>query len=175
MKSVIKVSVLVLTVMLLSAVFLSAQEHNHMHMNKKNNDSNQMMDAKKIDKNNDGVIYECPMKCEPASDKPGECSKCGMTLKKISVDKANKEMMKAHSNMMKKDKKADCGDDNNAATCCGDKKIKTNGTNSNAIGAAEIDKNKDGYVYECPMKCEPASDKPGECSKCGMNLKKVKV
>ncbi len=26
--------------------------------------------------------------------------------------------------------------------------------------------------YECPMKCEPASDKPGECSKCGMKLKK---
>ncbi|MDA3862095.1 MAG: heavy metal-binding domain-containing protein [Melioribacteraceae bacterium] len=28
------------------------------------------------------VSYECPMKCEPASDKPGECSKCGMELKK---------------------------------------------------------------------------------------------
>ncbi len=28
------------------------------------------------------VSYECPMKCEPASNKPGECSKCGMELKK---------------------------------------------------------------------------------------------
>ncbi|MCK5457444.1 MAG: hypothetical protein KAI45_09990 [Melioribacteraceae bacterium] len=28
------------------------------------------------------VSFECPMKCEPASDKPGECSKCGMELKK---------------------------------------------------------------------------------------------
>lgn len=145
-----------------------------MQMSSKKSDSNQMMDVNKIDENNDGVIYECPMKCEAPSDKPGECSKCGMNLKEISVDKANKEMMKAHSNMMKKDKKADCGE-NNEAPCCGDKKIKSNDSNNNVMGATEIDKNKDGYVYECPMKCEPASDKPGECSKCGMNLKKVSV
>lgn len=29
------------------------------------------------------VKYECPMKCEPASDKPGKCSKCKMELKKV--------------------------------------------------------------------------------------------
>ncbi len=28
------------------------------------------------------VSYECPMKCEPASSKAGDCSKCGMELKK---------------------------------------------------------------------------------------------
>ena len=28
------------------------------------------------------VSYECPMKCEPASANPGDCSKCGMELKK---------------------------------------------------------------------------------------------
>lgn len=28
--------------------------------------------------------------------------------------------------------------------------------------------------YECPMKCEPASDKPGKCSKCKMDLVEVK-
>ncbi len=31
---------------------------------------------------------------------------------------------------------------------------------------------KDGVSYECPMKCEPASSEAGECSKCGMDLKK---
>jgi hypothetical protein len=30
-------------------------------------------------------------------------------------------------------------------------------------------------VYECPMKCEPASDKPGKCGKCGMDLKAKKA
>ena len=37
-----------------------------------------------LDINNDGLIYECPMKCE-SSDHAGECSKCGMELKKVSV------------------------------------------------------------------------------------------
>jgi hypothetical protein len=27
------------------------------------------------------VMYECPMKCEPASAKAGKCGKCGMDLK----------------------------------------------------------------------------------------------
>ena len=39
---------------------------------------------------------------------------------------------------------------------------------------AALDKNKDGYIYECPMKCE-ATDAAGECSKCGMKLKKTSV
>lgn len=102
MRSIIKVSALLFAVMILSAVLLSAQEHKNMHKG----NSNSMMDASKMDKNNDGVIYECPMKCEAPSDEPGECSKCGMTLKEISVDKANNDMMKAHSKMMKKDKKS---------------------------------------------------------------------
>ena len=38
-------------------------------------------------------------------------------------------------------------------------------------GCAAV-KAKEGISYECPMKCEPASAKPGECSKCGMELKK---
>lgn len=40
---------------------------------------------------------------------------------------------------------------------------------------AALDLNKDGLIYECPMKCEAASDEPGNCSKCGMKLKKVSV
>lgn len=29
-------------------------------------------------------------------------------------------------------------------------------------------------MYECPMKCEPASAKAGKCAKCGMDLVEVK-
>ena len=39
---------------------------------------------------------------------------------------------------------------------------------------AALDVNNDGYIYECSMKCD-ASDNAGECSKCGMDLKKVSV
>lgn len=119
MKNVIKTTALVITIMLFSSVLLLAQEHSHAQ---KNDDSNQMMDAKKIDKNNDGIIYECPMKCEAPTDKPGSCSKCGMTLKEISVAETNSKMMKhdkmeGHKKMMKKDTKANCG-----SSCCGEKK-----------------------------------------------------
>jgi len=33
---------------------------------------------------------------------------------------------------------------------------------------------KEAAKYECPMKCEAPSDKPGKCGKCGMELKKQK-
>jgi hypothetical protein len=29
-------------------------------------------------------------------------------------------------------------------------------------------------LYECPMKCEPATTKAGKCGKCGMDLVAVK-
>lgn len=41
----------------------------------------------------------------------------------------------------------------------------TNTTPTNSTAAAK---------YECPMKCEPASDKAGKCGKCGMDLVEVK-
>ena len=87
MKNIIKITTLAIALTFLSAMVLSAQEHN-MHKSEK---THEMMDAKKIDKNNDGFIYECPMKCE-ASDKPGECSKCGMKLEKVSVNDTTKTM-----------------------------------------------------------------------------------
>jgi hypothetical protein len=31
------------------------------------------------------------------------------------------------------------------------------------------------YIYQCPMHPEEVSDKPGTCSKCGMDLEKVIV
>ena len=33
------------------------------------------------------AMYECPMKCVPASDKPGTCPECHMDLKKVEKKK----------------------------------------------------------------------------------------
>jgi Cu+-exporting ATPase len=33
----------------------------------------------------DKVIYECPMHPEEVSDKPAQCSKCGMDLEKVTI------------------------------------------------------------------------------------------
>ena len=145
MKDLIKIATVVISLILLSTTIISAQEHNHM--NKTDKEAKHMMDTKKIDKNGDGIVYECPMKCEEASDKPGECSKCGMKLVKIDMKNHSSKNMEEHMNH----------------------KMENNSKYKN------IDKNNDGIVYECPMKCEEASDKPGECSKCGMALKEVKT
>lgn len=145
MKNLIRTTAITLTVIFLSATILSAQEHNNKHGDKNDSHKHQMVDAKKIDKNNDGIIYECPMKCEEASDKAGECSKCGMNLKEISIKNYSSNKHDMHMNHKTE-----------------------NHSNYNSS-----DKNGDGFVYECPMKCEDASDEAGECSKCGMSLKKV--
>jgi len=186
MKNLIKIALIAMSLTLFSAMVVSAQEHDHM--NKSDKDSKHMVDTKSIDKNGDGFVFECPMKCEVATDKPGECSKCGMDLKQVKVsDHASIEMK--------------C--DSTKKGCCGDKEVKTskkmdhskmmekhgdkmnnmkmNHENmdkskmENHSSYKSIDKNNDGIVYECPMKCEPASDKHGDCSKCGMKLKEIKT
>lgn len=43
------------------------------------------------------------------------------------------------------------------------------------INLKEIDKNKDGKIYQCPMDFNVLSDKPGIDPKCGMKLKKVTI
>lgn len=52
-----------------------------------------------------------------------------------------------------------CGDD-----CC--KKPAATTTEQQAAPST----NGTTTMYECPMKCEPASDKAGKCGKCKMDL-----
>jgi hypothetical protein len=44
-------------------------------------------------------------------------------------------------------------------------------TNTEKTSASE---KSESTMYECPMKCEPASANAGKCSKCGMDLVAVK-
>jgi len=43
------------------------------------------------------------------------------------------------------------------------------------VDLSKMDKNMDGYVYQCTMCKDQISDEAGKCSKCGMDLKKVSV
>lgn len=43
------------------------------------------------------------------------------------------------------------------------------------IDVSNIDKNKDNFVFECPMDWNVISDKAGNCPTCGMKLKKYSV
>ena len=58
------------------------------------NSSNQKSEAKEETKQDstmiapqagDKIIYQCPMHLEEISDKPSQCSKCGMDLEKAIV------------------------------------------------------------------------------------------
>ncbi len=102
---------------------------------------------------------ECKTKKHVCTD---ECKTAGCDAVKAKECKDKKEKKC-------KTKKHVCTDECKTAGCdavkakeCKDKKDKE----------CKKDKGTDGVKYECPMKCEPASDKPGECSKCGMELKK---
>jgi len=58
-------------------------------MSEKNN-----IDLGMVDKNKDGKVYQCPMCADQIADDPGECSKCGMDLKEISLEKAKENLIK---------------------------------------------------------------------------------
>ncbi len=46
-------------------------------------------------------------------------------------------------------------------------------TKNTSIDLKSIDKNKNGFLYECIMDYDVLSDKPGKDPKCGMKLEKV--
>ena len=175
MKSIIKVVALTLTVSFLSVLTLSAQDHSHMNKGDKKSEKNQMMDAKKLDKNNDGFLYECPMNCQAPSDEPGTCAKCGMELKKVAVGDVNTRMMD-HSKMMNHGKMMDHDKMGNMKGMKMDhSNTETHVVHKGAIDVSKIDKNKDGQVFQDMMDWNVISDKAGECPICGMTLKEVTV
>ncbi|MBI4947205.1 MAG: hypothetical protein HY840_12495 [Bacteroidetes bacterium] len=95
--------------------------------------------------------YVCSMHPEVQSDKPGNCPKFGMAL----VKKSETSGMKMKCGMM-----AGMSDMN---------KMENNTLSEN--NATE----KDTVIYSCSMHPEVQSNKPGNCSKCGMTLEKKTV
>ncbi len=167
MKRLIKISATLLVLFFVTGN-ISAQEHKTIHKAQK---SMMKMDVKKMDKNNDGSVYQCPMCPGQISDKPGDCLKCGITMKKVSVQDAEKAMRDA----MKKNGEMHMHKDQTHMKK-GDMEMHKHGMKAGKnLDLNKYDKNGDGYVYECPMQCGEPSDKHGECHKCGMMLEKVKV
>ena len=50
------------------------------------------IDVKKIDENHDGLVYQDMMDWNVVADQEGKCPKCGMILKEVTVDKAEKNL-----------------------------------------------------------------------------------
>ena len=170
MKKSIKISTIIMTLLFLFSAATFAQEHNNMNdMSKKGKKT--QINAKQIDKNKDGKVYQCSMCADQLSDKPGDCAKCGMHLTEVSVEKANANLAKSGMMMngMNKEKHNMHGMMKNMDHRHGMK------SGEKAANLSQYDKNHDGYVYKCDHNCGTPSDAPGKCEKCGADLHKVKV
>ena len=92
--------VVAIAISLFSIGSLMAQDHDHSKMDHKK----MKMDAKKE--------YTCSMHPEVKSDKPGDCSKCGMKLIEKKADTKKSKMTKTYTCSMhpdvKSDKPGDC-------------------------------------------------------------------
>ena len=168
MKNIIKIISLSILFLVFNVGTISAQENQQETKSKKScggeccsvksdSDSVNHSAMKKLmsaDRNNDGKVFECPMKCEAPEDQAGECSKCGMKLKEVSISHHKENMKDKAHKMMHHSKKE---------------------LNHTGTDLSSLDKNKDGKLYQCPMKCETPQDQPGDCSKCGMPLKETSL
>ena len=83
-------------------------DHSKHEMKSKENEVNyeEKIDLGKMDMNNDGKVYQCPMCSDQLSDEQGKCAKCGMNLEEVSIEDAQKSLgkkghdMTDHSKMM---------------------------------------------------------------------------
>ena len=115
-KSFMNIIIFITLSFLLNGTILAQHQHNSdstktgkekMNCCKTMNGSNQEMKSEKtdmgeknnidleiVDKNKDGKVYQCPMCADQLADAPGECSKCGMDLKEITLEKAKENLIK---------------------------------------------------------------------------------
>lgn len=86
-----------LVVLIIATVGLSTMNAQEMDHSKMKKDTTKMkMDHSKMEMK---AMYTCPMHAEVKSDKPGECPKCGMNLKKIEMDHSKMDMKKDSTKM----------------------------------------------------------------------------
>lgn len=132
------------------------------------------------------TYFTCPMDKDVIASKPGDCPKCGMTLmKKTVVIKPKVKEKPSVKNIPK-------------ATVKSEIKIKAKPKVKKKVEVKKVSNKKSKEItpsakpilnskaqtkpqsqsqskisYTCPMHPEVVSDKPGKCSKCGMDLVEV--
>lgn len=134
-----------------------------------------------VDKNKDGKVYKCPMCSDQLADEPGKCSKCGMDLKEVSLDDAQKVPAKKSHGMMgcsnmdgnKMDHSKMMNHEMKHADADKMDMKKDSSVREGEIDLIVIDKNGDKKVFQDQMDWNVISDEAGECPLCGMKLKEV--
>lgn len=139
------------------------------------------INVNEVDKNKDGKVYQCQMCADQLADKPEKCSKCGMDLKEVSIEDAQKAMNKKSPDMMDHSKMDGHKMDHSKMMNHDMKNVdhdkvdmkKDNIVREGEIDLITIDKNKDDKVFQDMMDWNVISDEAGECPLCGMKLKEV--
>ncbi len=113
--------------------------------------------------------YACPMHCEgdKVYDMQGKCPKCGMHLIELPGTGKHEDSHHEHNNNM--DHQSD-----NCPSCGINLDTPHRTVKSEKSHHKHHDHGKEQGRYYCPMRCEDDKvyDKPGDCPKCGMHLKK---
>ncbi len=55
--------------------------------------ASKVINVEAVDKNHDGMVYQCPMDFDVLSDKPGIDPKCGMKLQEVTIEQAKKNLV----------------------------------------------------------------------------------
>lgn len=140
-----------------------------------------IIDIEKIDMNKDGKVFIDGMCIDVVKDEPGNCPKCGMELKEVSLEDAHKALDKKTHEMMGDNKMDEHKMDhskmmNHEMKHADSDKIdmkKDIIVREGEIDLITIDKNGDKKVFQDQMDWNVISDEAGECPLCGMKLKEV--
>lgn len=104
MKNILSI---VLVLILSAGILVTAQDKKKDSKAPKKEDKKEALlrtgeiDLKKIDKNKDGKVFECPMDWNVLDDAAGRCTECKMKLKEYSIADAAKNLEK-HGHKVKK-------------------------------------------------------------------------
>ncbi|MDB5250468.1 MAG: multicopper oxidase type 3 [Segetibacter sp.] len=110
------------------------------------------------------VIYTCSMDPEIRMDKPGNCSKCGMTLIKKTLKVAAPKPATQKKEEKPKPKQTSAV-----------QQEKHNGVNTDKHRPQSKEEQQNNKFYTCVMHPEVQVHKPGTCPKCGMALIKKSI
>lgn len=133
------------------------------------------------------TYFTCPMDPEVISSKPGDCPKCGMTLKKKVVAVKPKAISKPKVKQVQKTeiKSKEIKNKDNAKIEKKNNSKKAKKADKANVSRPVLNKSEAEILiqskshskpqsqpqkYTCPMHPEIISDKSGKCPKCGMDL-----